>query len=232
MQLKLASYNIHACIGTDGHFDPFRIARVIEELDADVVAFQEVEHHRVNDLDLLDFLAQQTQMTGLAGPTMLRQTRHYGNAILSRLPITSHRMIDLSLSPYEPRGALQVHFRHAAHDLLIYATHLGLKPVERRYQVRRILREFEQQEADITVLLGDLNEWFLWGRPLRWLKHFFTATPACRSFPSGWPVLKLDRIWVQPRSSLHKVRAHDSSLAKKASDHLPITAQLRLPDLD
>lgn len=232
MQLKLASYNIHACIGTDGHFDPFRIARVIRELDADVVALQEVEHHRVNDLDLLDFLAQQTQMIGLAGPTMLRQTRHYGNAILSRIPIASHRMIDLSLSPYEPRGALQVHLQHGAHDLLVYATHLGLKPFERRYQVRRILTEFQQQQADITLLLGDLNEWFLWGRPLRWLKRFFTATPACRSFPSGWPLLKLDRIWVQPRSSLHSVQAHRSILAKQASDHLPITAQLRLPDLD
>lgn len=232
MQIKLASYNIHACIGTDGHFDPFRIARVINELDADVVALQEVEHHRVNDLDLLDFLAQQTQMTGLAGPTMLRQTRHYGNAILTRLPITHHRLIDLSLTPYEPRGVLQVHFRYGAHDLLVYATHLGLKPVERRYQVRRILSEFERQEADITVLLGDLNEWFLWGRPLRWLRRYFTPTPACRSFPSGWPVLKLDRIWVQPRTSLHSVRAHHSSQAKLASDHLPITAQLRLPDLD
>jgi len=229
-QLKLASYNIHACIGSDGHFDPFRIAGVINQLDADVVALQEVEHHRVNDLDLLDFLAQQTGMTGLAGPTMMRQTRHYGNAILCRLPIVSHRLIDLSLSPYEPRGALQVHLQQGANDLLVYATHLGLKPAERRFQVRQILTQFEHQQADMTVLLGDLNEWFLWGRPLRWLKQFFSPTPAGRTFPSSCPMLKLDRIWVQPRSSLQSVMVHRTPLAKQASDHLPIMARLWLPD--
>ncbi len=228
IRLKLASYNIHAAIGTDGHFDPFRIAEVIREVDADIIALQEVEHHLVNDLDLLDFLAQQTDMTGLAGPTMLRESRDYGNAILSRLPIESHRLIDLSLAPHEPRGALQVQYNFQGHHILVYATHLGLKPVERRHQVKSILAEFEQQQADITVLMGDLNEWFLWGRPLRWLHRYFDTTPACRSFPSAWPVLTLDRIWVQPRQHLVAVSAHRSELARKASDHLPVTALVEL----
>ncbi|WP_292441182.1 endonuclease/exonuclease/phosphatase family protein [Methylophaga sp.] len=228
IRLKLASYNIHAAVGTDGHFDPFRIAEVVREVDADIIALQEVEHHRVNDLDLLDFLAQQTNMTALAGPTMLRESRDYGNAILSRLPIVSHRLIDLSLEPHEPRGALQVQFDYQGHRLLVYATHLGLKPVERRHQVKNILAEFEQQQADTTVLMGDLNEWFLWGRPLRWLHRYFDTTPACRSFPSTWPVLTLDRIWVQPRRHLIAVAAHRSALARKASDHLPVTALVEL----
>ena len=45
MEIALATYNIHACIGTDGHFDPFRIVDVIREMDADIIALQEVEHH-------------------------------------------------------------------------------------------------------------------------------------------------------------------------------------------
>lgn len=228
MQLKLASYNIHACIGTDGHFDPFRIVEVIRELDADVIALQEVEHHLVNDLDLLDFLAQETGMIGLAGPTMLRETRHYGNALLSRLPVRSHRMIDLSLELYEPRGAIQVQLDLDGHHLLIYATHLGLKPMERRYQVKQILAHFEQETADTTVLMGDLNEWFLWGRPLRWLKAYFNITPSRRSFPSFWPLLALDRIWVHPRSHLSGLEVHRSKLAIKASDHLPLIARIEL----
>lgn len=229
IRLKLASYNIHAAIGTDGHFDPFRIAEVIREVDADIIALQEVEHHRVNDLDLLDFLAQETGMTGLAGPTMLRESRHYGNAVLTRLPIAAHRLIDLSLESHEPRGALAIEFDHRGRHLLVYATHLGLKPVERRFQVKSILAEFEQRQADTTVLMGDLNEWFLWGRPLRWLHQYFDTTPACRSFPSFWPLLSLDRIWVQPRRHLQAVAAHRSPLARKASDHLPVTA---LVDID
>lgn len=228
MLLKLASYNIHACIGSDGHFDPFRIAELIRELDADFVALQEVEHHRVNDIDLLDFLSEQTGMIGLAGPTMLRDTRHYGNAILSRLPITSHRLIDLSLAAHEPRGVLQVRLQHGGQSLLIYATHLGLKPKERRYQVKAILSEFEKEQADTTVLMGDLNEWFLWGRPLRWLHRYFDTTPAVRSFPAAWPVLALDRIWVQPRKRLVALSVHRSKLARAASDHLPVTAKIQL----
>lgn len=226
MQLKLASYNIHACIGTDGHFDPFRIAAVINELDADIVALQEVEHHRVNDVDLLDFLAQQTGMIGLAGPTMFRESRHYGNAILTRPTPSSHQLIDVSLEQNEPRGVIQLSLSIDNHRLLVYATHLGLKPVERRYQVQKILSLFETQTADTTVLMGDLNEWFLWGRPLRWLKAYFDVTPAINSFPSSWPILALDRIWVHPRHHLLKVTVHKTVLAKKASDHLPITAKI------
>lgn len=227
--LRLASFNIHACIGTDGQFDPFRTARVIQELDADIVALQEVEHHRVNDLDLLEFLAQQTGMSALAGPTMLRETRHYGNAILTRLPIAAHQLIDLSHAKYEPRGALAVCFDVSGNSLWVFATHLGLKPAERRYQVREILRQFEAKQADITVLLGDLNEWFLWGRPLRWLHRYFDSTPHCRSFPSRWPLFALDRIWAQPRNALRSVSAHRSALSKVASDHLPVIAELALP---
>lgn len=226
--LRLATYNLHACIGTDGHFDPFRTAKVIQQLDADIVALQEVEHHRVNDLDLLDFLGQQTAMTALAGPTMLRDTRHYGNAILTRLPITSHQLLDLSLAPYEPRGALEVMFSVSGKRLRVFATHFGLKPAERRYQVRELIRQCMTSTSDITVLVGDLNEWFLWGRPLRWLQHYFDSTPHCRSFPSRYPLFALDRIWTRPRSALQAVASYRSALASQASDHLPVVAEICL----
>jgi endonuclease/exonuclease/phosphatase family metal-dependent hydrolase len=228
MQLKFATYNIHACIGTDGHFDPFRIASVINELDADVIALQEVEHHLVNDVDLLDFLAQQTDMIGLAGPTMFRETRHYGNAILTRAPVSAHKLIDVSLQDHEPRGVIQVTLNYDNQLITVYATHLGLKPAERRYQVQKLLALFESETAGITVLVGDLNEWFLWGRPLRWLKSFFSVTPSRPSFPSYWPFLALDWIWVSPRQHLLKVSVHQSELAKKASDHLPVIAEISL----
>jgi len=228
MQLKLATYNIHACIGTDGHFDPFRIAAVINELDADVIALQEVEHHLVNDLDLLDFLAQQTGMIGLAGPTMSRETRHYGNAVLTRERVSAHQLIDVSHENHEPRGVIQITINHNDQPIKVYATHLGLKPAERRYQVQKLLTLFESEAAATTVLMGDLNEWFLWGRPLRWLKSYFSVTPARSSFPSYWPFLALDRIWVNPRRHLLKVSIHHSANAKKASDHLPVIAEISL----
>ena len=113
VRMRLATYNIHACIGADGRYDPDRVVRVLLELNADVVALQEVEQHAVGDMDLLQFLAAKTGYQAVAGPTLLRDTRDYGNAVLTRLPIVTMQRIDLSLPRREPRGALDVAEREA-----------------------------------------------------------------------------------------------------------------------
>jgi endonuclease/exonuclease/phosphatase family metal-dependent hydrolase len=76
------------------------------------------------------------------------------------------------------------------------------------------------------VLLGDINEWFLPGRPLRWLHARFGYGPPVRTFPAQFPLLSLDRIWAHPPAALSRVRAHSSREARRASDHLPVVAEL------
>ena len=220
--IVLATYNIHACIGADGEFDPDRIIDVIKELDADVLALQEVEHHKFHDLDLLDYLAAESGYVAIAGPTLLRGSRDYGNALLTRLPVISLNRLDLSMPGREPRGALDVIFDCNGQSLQVVATHLGLNPAERRHQARLLLALFETRVADISVLMGDLNEWFLWGRILRWLHAHFQATPSYATFPARWPLFALDHIWVSPRSRLNTLAVHSSTLARIASDHLPL----------
>ena len=39
--MRVATYNVHSCIGGDGRHDPERVATVIAELNADIVALQE-----------------------------------------------------------------------------------------------------------------------------------------------------------------------------------------------
>jgi endonuclease/exonuclease/phosphatase family metal-dependent hydrolase len=227
MRLRLATYNIHACVGADGRFDPPRTAAVLRELGADLVALQEVEHHAVGDQDLLDYLAGAVGMTPIAGPTLLRGTRDYGNALLSRLPVLALDRVDLSLPRREPRGALNLELDWVGRRIQVVATHLGLRPGERRRQVRRLLALFEPGRADAAVLLGDLNEWLLWGRPLRWLRRRFPGvrrSPA--TYPARMPLLALDRIWVHPPGALTRIETHDSELSRLASDHLPLTAEL------
>jgi endonuclease/exonuclease/phosphatase family metal-dependent hydrolase len=233
MRLSLATYNIHACVGVDGRFDPRRTLGVLSELGADLIALQEVEHHAVDGRDLLDFLADGVGMTAIAGPTLMRGDRHYGNALLTRLPVVQINRIDLSLPRREPRGAVDVQFAWGGRRIQVVTTHLGLRPRERRQQVRRLLELFEGTRVDLAALLGDFNEWQLWGGALGWLHRYF---PDCRrhaprTYPGRLPLFALDRIWVKPAEGLLGVRVHQTRLARRASDHLPLKALLTFPDL-
>jgi endonuclease/exonuclease/phosphatase family metal-dependent hydrolase len=227
-RLTLATYNIHRCYGADGRFEPERVARVLRELTADVVALQEVETFDEGGLDLLADLGWETGLTAIPGPTLAREGARYGNALMTRLAPLEVTHIDLSVQGREPRGAIDARLDAGERVLRVCATHLGLKPVERRAQIKRLLASLVDDRSAVDVLMGDLNEWFLWGRPLRWLRRFFEATPAHATFPARWPVFALDRVWVRPRHLLQRLDAHRSPMARIASDHLPLRAELAL----
>lgn len=113
-------------------------------------------------------------------------------------------------------------------SLRVVATHLGLRPAERREQVEKLIPLFTWREEDRAVLMEDVNEWFLWGRPLRRLHRYFDATRAVATFPLILPLLPLDRIWAHLGSMLRSLAVHDSALARMASDHLPLVATLEM----
>jgi endonuclease/exonuclease/phosphatase family metal-dependent hydrolase len=224
--MRIATYNIHRAIGADGRQNATRIARVLREIDADLIALQEVAYRRDQAGHFLDYLGQQLQAQVIDGITMFDERGHYGNAVLTRLPVSAVDRLDISFPHREPRGAIETSLRVEGLDVLVIATHLGLRPRERRHQIRALLPRFENGQADVKVLLGDLNEWFLWGRPLRWLRRVFGDIPAPRTFPSKSPWFALDRLWVDPRPALTDIRAHASPTARAASDHLPVVAEL------
>ncbi|MGQ0811899.1 MAG: endonuclease/exonuclease/phosphatase family protein [Nitrospiraceae bacterium] len=223
MRIRLATYNIHHCTGWDGRDDPQRIFRVLQELDADVIALQEVSSHEQRGLELLQWLAEETKLRAVAGPTLIRQTGQYGNAILTRYEILKTRRLDLSLPHREPRGAIDVDMSCGGTELQLIVTHLGLLPAERRIQTQRLLERVNNQHC---ILMGDLNEWFLWGRTLRWIHGIFGHTPAPPTFPAFCPFFALDRIWIRPRAALIDLSVHKTPLASRASDHLPLRAEI------
>jgi endonuclease/exonuclease/phosphatase family metal-dependent hydrolase len=225
--LAVATWNIHGAVGTDGRYAPERIVDVLKEVGADIVALQEVASVQAHENFLRD-LERATGFHLVAGLLRQRHGSDFGNAVLSRFPVHSVEHLDLAVHDYEPRGALDVCIDVGLPSpLRVVATHLGLRPGERREQVRRIIAAVERDSPHPTLLMGDLNEWYLWGRPLRWLHSHFRETPAApATFPARRPVFALDRIWVSPSGSVRALKRHASPLARIASDHLPLVAEL------
>jgi endonuclease/exonuclease/phosphatase family metal-dependent hydrolase len=231
--LRVATYNVHACVGTDGRHDPDRVARVITELDADVVALQEftypgsvaIETRAPVVLTTLD------RYECALGPTRVTATQHcFGNALLTRHPILDVHRLDLSMERREPRGALAATLDVRGTPLHVLAAHLGLRIHERRFQVRQILEYLDSVKNTFFVVLGDFNDWLPGRSVVHALDRRLGRPPRPASFPVSWPVVPLDRIWVHPRHAVGRIFAHATPAAKAASDHLPVVAEI-LPDV-
>lgn len=216
--LRIASYNVHSCCGADGKKDAQRIVQVIQECGCDTVGLQEVDYR-------LDYIAHKLGMEPVPGLTLERHDGPFGNALLTRRKVLGVRRLGFTYSRREPRNALDVEIEVAGEPVRVIVTHLGLWPAERRYQVKRILNLIKDTPTcERVVVLGDINEWLPYGRPLRWMHGLFGRSPAERSFPARWPLVALDRVWVRPRHALLALKAHRSPLAQVASDHLPVKA--------
>ena len=227
---RLVTYNIHNGKGADGVFDPARTSAAIHELEAQVIALQEVTTSKAGAKSLLEQLAEATGFHAVPGPVMKRGDSEYGNALLTRYPVSRITNLDLSLPGHEPRGAMDVELSIEGRPFRLVNTHLGLSPFERRAQGRRLLRLLAGDFACPTALVGDLNGWFLTRGPWVELRRLFDDRHAAPlTFPVFRPVVALDRIWVYPSSIRGLATVPTSPMARSASDHLPLATDITLP---
>jgi len=227
----IASYNVHKCVGADKRFDPARVAEVIREINADIIALQEADRRFGERAGLLDLLRLERENGLCPVPITGRGNGHgwHGNLILFREGIVRD-VHPIKLPGVEPRGALVVDLDLNAGPLRIVATHLGLLRRSRAQQAEAILSAVYGRHERPTVLLGDLNEWRLGRRSSlqNLYPDFGPLTVALPSFPSRMPVLALDRILADPHDLISRIEVHATPLARVASDHLPIKARMDL----
>jgi endonuclease/exonuclease/phosphatase family metal-dependent hydrolase len=227
MTLRVATYNIHSCVGGDRQCNPDRVLAVLREIDADLFALQEVgAQHGHHAIDQFHFFERHLDMAGVSGPNVRRGKNQFGNAVFVRGEVLDAAMVDLGVAPFETRGAIDCTVRVRGQTIRVIATHLGLFPHERRQQLRRLAAVIDAKPADLTVVLGDFN---IFGPERRSLRVIGAPQrlPKLRSFPARQPIMSLDRIWTMPNAQLLDLQTHRTALSKLASDHLPVVGTLQ-----
>lgn len=227
--MRVASYNIRKAIGTDRRRRPERTIDVLNELDAQVIALQEADRRFGARQSALPPHLIETQSDYKPVPLDIRagSIGWHGNALLVRkdVEVVEHHLFHLP--SLEPRGAVLAEVRIGASRLRVVGMHLDLSGLWRRRQAHAILSHLAQCEDVPTVLMGDLNEWSTSGGCLRDFASSHLFAPCGRSFHSRRPIAQLDRIMVTPNIEIVDSGAHDSATARRASDHLPVWADLR-----
>lgn len=225
--IKVASYNMRKGIGLDRRRDPGRVLAVLGELDADIVALQEADRRFGTRASAIPphMFAEHSDYV----PVELTDRPHsigwHGNALLVRRGIAVEESHALHLPTLEPRGAVAATLRIGDRRLRVVGMHLDISGLRRRQQARAILHHIAEGEPLPTILMGDCNEWRNRGGCLHDFGEHHRAVDTGHSFHSRRPVARLDRIFASP--DLHAIDAgvHQSALAARASDHLPIWAR-------
>lgn len=235
MRLRVLSYNIHHGQGTDGAFDLPRIAKVITVARPDLVALQEVDRktRRASGVDQAAELGKLTKMHAVFGKAMDYAGGQYGEAVLSRWPIQSHKAHPLGAPRgYEPRCALAVTVRPDKRlgALVFVGTHLDhiRKDDVRFAQARKLNELFAAPDAKGPVLLvGDLNA-VPASRTIRALRKRWTPAEPDKpapTWPADKPNVKIDYVLYRPEGAWRvvEVKVIDERIA---SDHRPLLVVL------
>ncbi len=243
MHLRLLSWNVHKCTGgLDRRYDPARIARVIADANPDIVLLQEVAengswYRGERQVDVLGDLLGMPHRSYFVNVRFGPRRGDYGNAILSRHPLVAATNLDLTQPGRKARSVLHAEIRIALADghtrtLHAFNLHLGLGERERRRQLVQFLggAPFARlRHRTPIVIAGDFNDvWGSLGPRLLGPAGFRTAPRRLQTFPAYAPLRALDGLYVRGSIDLEGLHAVRRAPATRASDHLPLLAELRL----
>ena len=239
--VRVLTYNVHRCIGTDRVLDVGRVADVIAAHSPDIVALQELDvgRARTGGVDQAHQLAKRLGMAFHFNAALKVEEEQFGDAVLTALP---ERLVKAGPLPghprftrLEPRGAIWVAVQAADVELQVINTHLGLVPREQQLQAAALVGPDWLGAAPATapaIVLGDFNAT---ARTLAY-RALAGRLSECRraarpsatpTFPARMPVLAIDHVFVRGLT-VERVTTPTSAMARVASDHLPLVVDLSL----
>jgi endonuclease/exonuclease/phosphatase family metal-dependent hydrolase len=230
--LRIVTYNIHRCRGIDGRTRPDRIAAILRAVDADIVALQEVVGSGPHGGGHAEAIGAALGMGWVLAAARQLRGHPFGNAVLSRFPITHHLTHDLSWKTCEARRLQRVDIAVDGRLLHVYNVHLGTAILERRHQAQRLATIV--QDRHVTgpkLVLGDFNEWTR-GLATTLLSERLnsidlgTHLRRRRTYPGLFPVFHLDHIYYAGPVEIRRIELPRTRLSLVASDHLPLVADV------
>jgi endonuclease/exonuclease/phosphatase family metal-dependent hydrolase len=229
--IKVASYNIRKSLGTDRRRSPDRILKILEELDADVIALQEVDlrfGQRVTTIDP-ELIVDHTRYMPVRFGIRQESLGWHGNVLLVKKAARINSQQRIALPAFEPRGAVMADVELPDGTIRVVGMHLGLTGGYRVRQAQAVVAHLEKLEGQMpTIIMGDLNQWSENGGCLAQFAIHHNVIAPGPSFHSRAPMLKLDRIITSRDFRLEATGVHHSALARNGSDHLPVWAMLEL----
>ncbi len=227
MKLRLATYNVHKCVGLDRRRQPERIVSVIAALDADIVALQEVDLRLSPRPAALPrtLIEDRTELRTLPFALSAPSLGWHGQTMLVHrdLDVTAIRRIELP--GLEPRGAILAEIATEAGPLRVVGVHLGLIRRYRTMQLAAIRAALSRRAEMPTAILGDYNDWSARGGAEALGSGFRLHAPGA-SFPAARPLASLDRVALGGGVHLRDAGSHRGAPARIASDHLPVWADV------
>jgi endonuclease/exonuclease/phosphatase family metal-dependent hydrolase len=222
----------------DRRIDSARIATVLRELNADVIALQEVIAATSGGPEANQPSYIASQLSGYTvhfGEARQHLGAPYGNAVLSRLPVIASQTYDLTRGQRERRGCLRVDVDCGGEPLHVFNVHLGTSFFERRHQGRKLISTDVLGSTELkhpTIVVGDFNEWTR-GLASRLMSTHYRSMESRlhlkrrKTYPGVLPIFHLDHFYFDERLELVSAELVRNKLTLKASDHLPIAAEFK-----
>ncbi len=228
-EITVVSWNIKFCLKVDTAIAELREVPALH--GADILLLQEMDEQGV------DAIGSELAYNYIYYPATVhtRTGRNFGNAVLSKWPITCSRKLQLphrSPRTGEMRIATRAHLDIAGRDLLAYSVHtetFALSSAKRREQFQALAEDIACESHERVLVGGDFNT--IRGKDIASLEELFAGLGMKRVSTGAEPTIRaamigfsFDHIFTRGLTNIEK----DVWKGTRASDHFPVWQRLSL----